>query len=217
MEEYRDCECSPLYEVSNLGNVRHKVRKNILKPRISLKGTKYECLQVYIADKNGKQRNKKIHRLVAQAFIPNPNTEKKGIVDHIDRNTANNRVENLRWASISENNINQSLRSDNTSGHRGIYFCKQKQKWNIRYEFENKQYHGGFYDTIEDAIANYKDPSMLKDGETLDYTKPLNNATGERNICMNGKLFEVCFQKDKVRHRRTFKTLEDAVKYRDGA
>jgi len=180
-----------------------------------LKGTKYECFQVHIADEDGKQRNKKIHRLVAQAFIPNPNPEKKGIVDHIDHNTSNNKVENLRWASTSENSINQSLRSDNTSGHRGIFFCNQKQKWKITYEFEKKSYHGGFYDTIEEAIANYKDPSMLKDGEKLDYTKPLNTATGEKNIWKTQSGFEVCFQKDKVRHRKKFKTLEEAIEYRN--
>jgi hypothetical protein len=212
MEEWRDVKNSPRYEVSNLGNVRHKSRKNILKPRKDEKNYGYICYEVHLADETGKQRNQKIHRLVAEAFIPNP--ENKPKVDHIDRNPANNRADNLRWTTSSENNINAGLRSDNTSGHRGIFFCNQKQKWAIAYEFEKKKYHGGYYATLEEAVANYKDPSNLKSGETLDYSKPIDNSTGHKNISVkrNGFVFEIT--QNKVRHRKNFKTLEEAVAYK---
>jgi hypothetical protein len=215
MEEiYKDVKGFPHYEVSNLGNVRHKKRKQILKGRPD-KAAKcdYVRFNVCIADETGKQSNQKIHRLVADAFIPNP--DNKPEIDHIDRNPANNRVDNLRWTTRAENMINCSLRSDNKSGHRGIYFVKQKQKWAICYEFEKKKHHGGFYTTLEEAIANYKNPSNLKSGETLDYSKPVDNATGHKNISINKGKFVFEITKNKVRHRATFTTLQEAVLYKE--
>lgn len=213
MEEWEQIETSPLYEVSNHGNVRHTKRKMNLKPRSSPKKADYVCYEVNIADETGKQRNQKIHQLVAIAFLPNPNNRSE--IDHIDRNPANNKVENLRWVSRSENMINAGLRSDNKSGHTGIYFCSQKQKWKITYQFENKTHHGGFYDTKEEAIANYKDSSNLKSGETLDYTKPLNTKTGQKHISINRNRFVVEITRAGVRNRSSHTTLEEAVAYRD--
>ena len=53
---------------------------------------------------NGKRTHEKIHRLVAEAFIPNPNNYPE--VDHIDTDKTNNAVENLRWCTHSENHLN---------------------------------------------------------------------------------------------------------------
>ena len=96
-----------LYKVSNLGrilslNYRNTGRAELLKPDEDKDG----YLQVRLSkDRKGKWC--KVHRLVAQTFIPN--TENKPTVDHIDRNKLNNFVGNLRWADIELQNNNRDL------------------------------------------------------------------------------------------------------------
>lgn len=53
--------------------------------------------------KNGKTYSKYVHRLVAEAFIPNDDPATKNTVDHIDGNKANNEISNLRWLNRAEN------------------------------------------------------------------------------------------------------------------
>lgn len=95
------------YQISNLGNVKSLDR--ILKDNggIFIKRGNYRKLAEQAGYKrvslykNDKDRKFMVHRLVAQAFIPNPNN--KPFIDHIDGNRANNKVDNLRWVTHSEN------------------------------------------------------------------------------------------------------------------
>jgi hypothetical protein len=82
------------YMVSNTGKVYSYKRKKVLSP--STQGYHQVCLC-----KNGKVRSFHIHRLVAEAFIPNP--ENKPEVNHIDHNTDNNYADNLEWVTKFEN------------------------------------------------------------------------------------------------------------------
>lgn len=85
-----------LYEVSNLGNV-----KNIKTNRVFSKNIDYFGYCVVTLTKNKKAKNYKVHRLVAQAFIPNKHDKTQ--INHINGNKQDNRMENLEWVSCKEN------------------------------------------------------------------------------------------------------------------
>ena len=85
-----------LYQVSNLGKIKSLKRNIILKPSHNRKG----YLQI-ILYKNKNKKVGRIHRLVAEAFIPNPLNKPQ--VNHIDGNKANNCIYNLEWCTNSEN------------------------------------------------------------------------------------------------------------------
>lgn len=84
------------HEISNKGRVRNKKTGKILSPKNS-KGW-YLSVQLLV---NGKYKTFRIHRLVAQYFVPNPN--KLPIVNHKDLNKQNNFAENLEWVTYKEN------------------------------------------------------------------------------------------------------------------
>lgn len=103
IEEWRDIAESPdLYQVSNLGNIRRKGCNLCAHPlRVRSQPQGYRQVSIYLPNK--KQRSRMIHRLIAIAFIPNP--ENKPTVNHLDGNKENNAIANLEWATYSENTI----------------------------------------------------------------------------------------------------------------
>ncbi len=94
---WKGVEGYPDYEVSNKGNVRNINTNRVLKRRLSAQG--YDRVRLY---KNKVGKNEFVHRLVAIAFIPNPNNYP--LVNHKDETTLNNSVENLEWCTYQYNN-----------------------------------------------------------------------------------------------------------------
>lgn len=78
------------------------------------------------------------------------------MIDHINRNTRDNRIENLRECAVDTNAMNSKKRSDNTSGYKNVMWIKDKNKWIVRFTLKGKQHTFGMYDNIEDAaeVAN---------------------------------------------------------------
>lgn len=97
MSEWRKIEGWP-YSVSNDGHIRNDRTGFVLKMHKMPKG----YMKVLLCDK-GREQYKTVHRLVAEAFIPNP--DGKPQVNHIDGNKQNNHVSNLEWATNSENQL----------------------------------------------------------------------------------------------------------------
>lgn len=88
------------YQITDDGRVWSKKTNKYLKPSKDRRGYYF----VFIRDNNGKYMNKRIHRLIAEAFIPNP--DNKQYIDHINTIKTDNRICNLRWCTLKENNNN---------------------------------------------------------------------------------------------------------------
>lgn len=102
-EVWKEIKNYPQYEVSNCGRVRSLKRKapHILKACMSSCG--YLCVTL---SKEGKVKTFPIAKLVAEAFIPNPDNLPE--IDHINRNKTDNCIENLRWVSRAEQVANKT-------------------------------------------------------------------------------------------------------------
>jgi hypothetical protein len=101
VEEWREIkDFEGIYEVSNFGNVRSLMSKKdgFRNLKLSANNTGYFMVRPH---KGGLGKTCKVHRLVAETFIPNPYN--KRTVNHIDGNKTNNHVSNLEWSTHSEN------------------------------------------------------------------------------------------------------------------
>lgn len=154
-EEWRIIKEYPNYEVSNLGRVRKKAyihyhkdgRVFHNKPRLKKQTVNYGYMEVRLFNENKlghvEGRLERTHRLIANAFIPNP--ENKPFIDHINTIRHDNRIENLRWCTSSENSNNP------------ITLAKNKASSKKRFEKPNERRH-----LAEMSKRNFSDPIFLE-------------------------------------------------------
>ena len=128
------------YFVSNDGRVFSKKRNIFLKGRLD----KYGYLRVVLYKPNNGGKSKQIHRLVAEAFIEN--SECKPQVDHINTVRTDNRVENLRWVTYKENNLNPMTMSKYKNMKHWEISDKKKKKMSLAKK--GKQNHSQSEETI---------------------------------------------------------------------
>ena len=131
-----------VYKISNNGYIYSVPRNGTKGGLLKISLDKYGYCRVSLHDKNHHTKFVQIHRLVAEAFIPNP--ENKPTVNHKDGNKQNNNVENLEWATYSEQ-LNHCFRNKLRKGK-----CNIKRKCVLIYK--NNKYK--LFDCLDD-LANY--------------------------------------------------------------
>lgn len=88
-----------------------------------------------------------IHKVVFcmhHGFIP-------VVIDHVNGNSKDHRIENLRAADHTTNNCNKAFQKNNTSGVKGLTWSKQAKKWQARITFKKKHHHLGYFECKDDA------------------------------------------------------------------
>ena len=142
MEDWVIIEDFPNYSICKDGVIMNNESGHILNPRINSDG----YLRVKLSGKI-----KLLHRLLALAFIPNP--DNKSVIDHINRDKLDNRLENLRWATILENGQNRSIHCNNKL--REQYISIDITGGNTYYVYAKTINHKRFkknFKTLEEAI-----------------------------------------------------------------
>jgi hypothetical protein len=127
------------------GRVKNKKTGKVLKQCINTNN----YYHVVLYKNNGKGKTCKIHRLVALHYIPN--AENKPQIDHINRDRTDNRVENLRWATESENQQNTKTRCNNKLGIKNISYHKRYDIYVYSKTINGKTIYKRFK-TLEEAI-----------------------------------------------------------------
>ena len=80
----------------------------------------------------------------------------KEYVDHINGVRDDNRIENLREATVQQNQFNRKSLVGATSQYKGVCWYKQSKKWLVKYRYKGKRYHVGYYETETEAAEAYR-------------------------------------------------------------
>ena len=102
-----------------------------------------------------------VHQLVflmQHGYIPD-------LIDHIDGDPSNNKIDNLRQANKTENSYNSKMRVDNTSGHKSVVWHKGANKWMVQLQLEKKSKYFGVFDDFDFACLVADEARRLYHGD----------------------------------------------------
>jgi len=157
VEQWKAIKKYPNYGASNKGRIKNLKTGRILKQNVFGK-----YLHISLMNE-GAIKTFRVHRLIANTFLPNP--EKKKCVDHINRDCYDNRLENLRFATHTENSQNKKICKNNKSGFIGVSYLKDGNKYRARITHNNSLIHLGCYSTAEEASMAYVEKAKILFGE----------------------------------------------------
>lgn len=126
-----------------------------------VKGFKWRMLvhpngNTYATSKVAKRNYVYLHRVVLPSY---------NMVDHINHDGLDNRKENLRGCTKSENACNTGVTRGNASGFKGVSFSKDRNKWRAQIGKNNKNYHIGDFLSKEEAVKAYNEKALELHGE----------------------------------------------------
>lgn len=111
----------------------------------------------YLYGVNGKYIGQLFHRMIAERMGLDLSNE----IDHIDGDILNNKRNNLRSATHSQNMFNRKKQKNNTSGYRGVSWHKRAKRWSAYIRYQKKLIHLGYFDGLIQA-AKTRDRAALK-------------------------------------------------------
>ena len=175
----------PNYKLNTNGEIYNIESNTILNGYIHK--SKHTNYRLFSLMKDNKIHTLKLHRLLAKAFIPNPNNHP--CVDHKDGNGLNNHLDNLRWSSRSENQQNKEVQKNNKLGIKNICYHIGNNKYQFKKEY-NKEKYVKYFKTLEAAIEcknewynNHQDEFLVK------------NKRDEDNLLLNKTDIRTFFKK----------------------
>lgn len=220
------------YLINENGEIKNKITDKIMKQRLQ-QGYKHVGLHI-----NKKNRSFRVHRLVAQTFIPNPNDYP--YVNHIDGNRQNNCVSNLEWCTPSQNSLHAAKLQERKFYTRAVNQYSLEGKYMLTYHsireagletntnpekisevcnrsrVSTNRYQWRYVDDEQDVLINYV-PSTLskrvgqyKDGKLIRTYESFREAAKAVNGDP-GAISRICSGTNKTHHGYEWKLVEDIV------
>jgi len=150
IEQWRLIDGYDNYEISSHGRVRNNETSRIMALSTTTKG----YMQIGLS-KDKKKKKFLVHRLVGYAFLEKKDDD--SIVDHIDHNSSNNMITNLRWLTMSEKCRNQSISSKNTSGTTGVSYDRIDHCWRANWFEEDSKRKCKCFDVLRYGCTSQTD------------------------------------------------------------
>lgn len=136
--------------------------EKLTKYKWSANGNGYAVRGVHIG--NRKYRKIYMHREIL-------NVKSSEIVDHVNGNKFDNRKENLRVVTPSQNAVNAGRRKNNSSGYKGVFYESRRDKWRAEIKVNYRSVFLGYFDNKEDAAKAYNKAALKHHGEYAKFNK----------------------------------------------